>query len=163
MRDVGKMRKMGASNGWDWMWELTRFVYLGDPIPTHTSLLLALKKKKMLLVGKRPRPSVMRRTTSISGDMSMDLEPHHEELLISHSHHQGTHGGLTVPDHTKTVSLIFPSTTNTNNHNPLHTAHAIHNTPHFLLTCALCNCRLPPARDIYMYRYLYIFCFFISS
>ncbi|XP_004502441.1 FCS-Like Zinc finger 7 [Cicer arietinum] len=112
----------------------------------------------MLLVGKRPRPSVMRRTTSISGDMSMDLEPHHEELLISHSHHQGTHGGLTVPDHTKTVSLIFPSTTNTNNHNPLHTAHAIHNTPHFLLTCALCNCRLPPARDIYMYRGDTAFC-----
>ncbi|GAU30445.1 hypothetical protein TSUD_392580 [Trifolium subterraneum] len=151
-----------------------------------------------MLLGKRPRPPVMRRTRSMSGGLSVDvqtpdnqitnnLEPHHEEqqssLMSDHNslhpqpNHEDPHAvvmtgtetnaELTVTDECIVESTVmFPShtTTITNNivnHNniPLSVSvDVIHSTPHFLRTCGLCNCRLAPGRDIYMYRGDTAFC-----
>ncbi|AES72250.1 putative Zf-FLZ domain-containing protein [Medicago truncatula] len=151
-----------------------------------------------MLLGKRPRPPIMRRTRSMSGGLSVDmqahdqtnnLESHHEkESVMSHHnplqphpHHDDhqEHGiniknphtvvmgtethiqsKLTVSDERLVGSAVmFPSHTN-NIINPLSaSAHdVIHSTPHFLRTCGLCNCRLAPGRDIYMYRGDTAFC-----
>ncbi|XP_045809600.1 FCS-Like Zinc finger 6-like [Trifolium pratense] len=154
-----------------------------------------------MLLGKRPRPPVMRRTRSMSGGLSVDmhtpdnhdqtnnnLEPHHEEQqqssMMSDVHnplhpqpnHDDPHAvvmtgpaELTVTDECLVESTVmFPSHTNTItitnnivNHNNIPvsaSAHIIHSTPHFLRICGLCNCRLAPGRDIYMYRGDTAFC-----
>jgi hypothetical protein len=152
-----------------------------------------------MLLGKRPRPPVMRRTRSMSGGLSVDmqtpdnkpnnLEPHHEEQQSSvmmsdrhnplhpHPNHDDPHAvvmmgtetpaELTVTDECLVESrVMFPShtTTITNNNIPLSvSAPIIHSTPHFLRTCGLCNCRLAPGRDIYMYRYLIILLIYIYN
>lgn len=141
-----------------------------------------------MLLGKRPRPPIMRRTRSMSGGLSVDmqapdqtnnLESHHEEQSVMshqnplqpHPHHDDPHTvvmgtethiqtELTVSDERLVGSAVmFPSHTN-NIINPLSvSAHdVIHSTPHFLRTCGLCNCRLAPGRDIYMYRGDTAFC-----
>ncbi|WJX33762.1 hypothetical protein P8452_21939 [Trifolium repens] len=148
-----------------------------------------------MLLGKRPRPPVLRRTRSMSGGLSVDmqtpdnntnnLEPHHEEQQSSvmmsdhhnplhpHPNHDDPHAvvmmgtetpaELTVTDEclVEKSRVTFPShTTTITNHNiPLSvSAPIIHSTPHFLRTCGLCNCRLAPGRDIYMYRGDTAFC-----
>ncbi|XP_061336586.1 FCS-Like Zinc finger 6-like [Gastrolobium bilobum] len=112
-----------------------------------------------MLLGKRPRPPVMRRTTSMSGGMAVDmqginnLEAEEEDGIKDPPHHavaMGPHHGL-VPDQTKT-SNNQNQTSNCNN-----TSHVVH-TAHFLRTCGLCKCRLAPSRDIYMYRGDTAFC-----
>lgn len=131
-----------------------------------------------MLLGKRPRPPIMKRTTSMSGGLAVDMQPitSNEEVIHSAS---DDNNGIKDPlphhaaDHTKNAFdsngydefhnrlVMFPSPTTTNNNhiqtsrnNP---AHAIH-TAHFLRTCGLCNCRLAPGRDIYMYRGDTAFC-----
>lgn len=126
-----------------------------------------------MLLGKRPRPPIMRRTTSMSGGMAVEdmqvntnnLESHEEQVVSADNslhlqvHEQGDaikdppHHGM-VADHTKDVvvaMVMSPSPNTTNNHPQNQTTN---NTPHFLLTCGLCKCHLAPARDIYMYRYV---------
>lgn len=143
-----------------------------------------------MLLGKRPRPPIMRRTRSMIGGLSVDMQApdHEEESMMSHQnplqphpHHDDhqEHGiniknphtvvmgtethiqtELTVSDERLVGSAVmFPSHTN-NIINPLSvSAHdVIHSTPHFLRTCGLCNCRLAPGRDIYMYRGDTAFC-----
>lgn len=160
-----------------------------------------------MLLGKRPRPPIMRRTRSMSGGLSVDMQPpdqtnnleshHEEESVMSHQnplqphpHHDDQEHGINIKNpHTVVMgtethikseltvaderlvgsAVMFPShtatATNTNNiinhnNNPLSvSAHdVIHSTPHFLQTCGLCNCRLAPGRDIYMYRGDTAFC-----
>ncbi|XP_058767110.1 protein INCREASED RESISTANCE TO MYZUS PERSICAE 1-like [Vicia villosa] len=138
-----------------------------------------------MLLGKRPRPPTMRRTRSMSGGLSVDMqshdnqittntvESHHEEASVTslQPHHAvvikgtETHGELvesTVmsPSHT-TTTLTTTNTKNNINHNndPVSaSAHVIYSTPHFLRICGLCNCPLAPTRDIYMYRGDTAFC-----
>ncbi|CAL5203837.1 unnamed protein product [Lathyrus oleraceus] len=106
---------------------------------------------------------------------------HHHNPLQPHPHHDGvkldphavvmkgteTHGGLVesrvmFPSHTTTTTTLTTTNTNNNinhNNNPVSaSAHGIYSTPHFLRICGLCNCRLAPTRDIYMYRGDTAFC-----
>ncbi|CAJ1856375.1 unnamed protein product [Sphenostylis stenocarpa] len=69
-----------------------------------------------MLLGKRPRPPIMKRTTSMSGGMAVESPTTNEELVSDNTHHDhepnikpdplfvamGTHNEL-VPDLTKNV------------------------------------------------------------
>jgi hypothetical protein len=52
-----------------------------------------------------------------------------------------------------TTTIRNNLTTNNNNNNNNNVSSHVMHTSHFLRTCGLCNARLAPARDIYMYRY----------
>lgn len=146
-----------------------------------------------MLLGKRPRPPIMRRTTSMSGGMAVETQTITNEEFMSDSHDvaniikdphdvvaTGTHheyhteinvseakGSYEYVDHQRLMGMgmgldmVMPlSPTTTNNHRHSHNNHTNTNihTSHFLGTCGLCKCGLPPGRDIYMYRGDTAFC-----
>ncbi|XP_027335470.1 FCS-Like Zinc finger 7-like [Abrus precatorius] len=137
-----------------------------------------------MLLGKRPRPPIMKRTTSMSGGLAVDtqtsnVEAHDNEEVMSDSLLQQDHDEgnikdphhLLVPHHTKNVfeaegyeydECFLSPTTITNhlyslNQTNNNLSHVLHSS-HFLRTCGLCKCRLAPGRDIYMYRGDTAFC-----
>lgn len=103
-----------------------------------------------MMLGKRPRvPPVFRRTTSITEftiDL-LDVEP------INGDDTNNNNNYLTVDQ--RVLSTISPRNY-TNLRSPLSNSSA--QTSHFLRACGLCNRRLAPGRDIYMYRGDTAFC-----
>ncbi|XP_054807621.1 FCS-Like Zinc finger 3-like [Prosopis cineraria] len=91
-----------------------------------------------MLLGKRGGGAIIRRTSSMSGmNIDLDSTETHQELpsddpMMSRHHHP----------------MVSPRYSNI----------AIDTTPHFLRTCRLCNRRLAPGQDIYMYRGDTAFC-----
>ncbi|KAK7379456.1 hypothetical protein VNO80_04917 [Phaseolus coccineus] len=138
-----------------------------------------------MLLGKRPRPPIMKRTTSMSGGMAVELPTTDEELVSDSPHHDhepnikvdpllaalGRHNELVEnvseakgSSYEKYGQLlmgmgtVIPLSLTTSN-NPRHSHNHTTNTSHFLRTCGLCKCRLAPdRRDIYMYRGDTAFC-----
>lgn len=149
----------------------------------HNRALEAKKKKKKIkkmLLGKRPRPP-MKRTTSMTGitvDPSM-LEPQDPSDHHHHHHHpmitDSSSSSLQPPaDQTMNMNMMsfapnpngyeyehdnrflaMVSPGGTTSHITRSNSGGYMNDPHFLHTCGLCKRRLPPGRDIYMYRYKY--------
>ncbi|RDX66661.1 hypothetical protein CR513_54547, partial [Mucuna pruriens] len=121
-----------------------------------------------MLLGKRPRPPIMKRTTSMSGGMAVDTQTTNDELISDSLNPQND---VALSDQTINVFEVKgsyqrfmampPSPTTTNYHRHTHTHNHTNtniHTPHFLRTCGLCNSALPPGRDIYMYRGDTAFC-----
>uniref|UniRef100_A0A5B6ZYM4 FLZ-type domain-containing protein n=1 Tax=Davidia involucrata TaxID=16924 RepID=A0A5B6ZYM4_DAVIN len=106
-----------------------------------------------MMLGKRPRPP-MKRTTSMTEftlDLTnMEVPPH--PPFDPHNHFSG--GPLTPTDGFDQRSLS--ATVSPGNHRR-NSADFVQ-TPHFLRACSLCNRRLVPGRDIYMYRGDSAFC-----
>ncbi|KAI3996377.1 hypothetical protein MKX01_026845 [Papaver californicum] len=102
-----------------------------------------------MMLGKRPRvPAVFRRTTSIT-EFSIDLldvEPINGD--------DGNNNNYLTVDQ-RVLSTISPRNY-TNLRSPL--SNSSSQTSHFLRACGLCNRRLAPGRDIYMYRGDTAFC-----
>ncbi|KAL0431985.1 UNVERIFIED_CONTAM: hypothetical protein Sradi_0824500 [Sesamum radiatum] len=88
-----------------------------------------------MMLGKRGRPT-FRRTTSMTG-ISFDVEAPPPPPL--------GHGG--VYDHMMLSPRYFRRNDSSGDAE----------TADFLRICGLCNRRLAPGRDIYMYRYLLVF------
>ncbi|XP_044486327.1 FCS-Like Zinc finger 5-like [Mangifera indica] len=111
-----------------------------------------------MLLGKTPRPPI-KRTTSMRGIIfdvpNMDsLEPsdHHQP------HHLHPNVPQVVPENIngydqRFLSMVSPRNLQRSNNNEF-----MMETSHFLRTCGLCNRRLAPGRDIYMYRGDTAFC-----
>ncbi|KAI3981064.1 hypothetical protein MKX01_032204 [Papaver californicum] len=99
-----------------------------------------------MMLGKRPRaPAVFRRTTSIT-EFTIDLLDVEPDDVNNNNY-------LTVDQ--RVLSTISPRNY-TNLRSPLSNSSA--QTSHFLRACGLCNRRLAPGRDIYMYRGDTAFC-----
>ncbi|KAK8473799.1 hypothetical protein PHAVU_001G250900 [Phaseolus vulgaris] len=129
-----------------------------------------------MLLGKRPRPPTMKRTTSMSGGLAVELPTTDEELvsdplLPHHDHHpnikldplldlvaMGRHNELLenvseakAPSYEKYEQLLKGMATviplsRTTSNNPRHSHNLTSNTSHFLRTCGLCKCLLAPDR-----------------
>lgn len=113
----------------------------------------------IMMAGKRPRPSFSR-TTSMIG-ITVDLEelpepePEPEPRLgfeISPPMIIGSGDPAQSPDMGSGGQSLMVSPRNHRRRNNNIDTNCIE-TAHFLRTCGLCQRRLAPARDIYMYRY----------
>ncbi|XP_060213102.1 FCS-Like Zinc finger 5-like [Lycium barbarum] len=111
------------------------------------------------MVGKRGRP-LMRRTTSMSG-ITVDLmsngerEPsdHGTTKLLIVDEIKANNNGLYAHDHHDNQHV------SSSRYHHRSTSEGLQiETAHFLRTCGLCNRRLAPSRDIYMYRGDTAFC-----
>ncbi|XP_047180715.1 FCS-Like Zinc finger 6-like [Vigna umbellata] len=129
-----------------------------------------------MLLGKRPRPPIMKRTTSMSGGMAVELPTTDEELVSDNPHHDhepnikvdpllvamGRHNE-SAPENVSEAKgssyelygqrlmgmgvPLSPTTSNNPRHSHNHTTNTVINTTsHFLRTCGLCKCRLAPDR-----------------
>lgn len=110
-----------------------------------------------MLLGKRPRAPIMKRTTSMT-EITLDLNTSTTDSRPSDPHNlfdarqkpavtgalsgQHSHGA----GHNWLDQRFSPRT------NRRHSADFLE-TPNFLRACSLCKRRLVPGRDIYMYRY----------
>ncbi|MCL7037211.1 hypothetical protein MKW94_016836 [Papaver nudicaule] len=101
-----------------------------------------------MMLGKRPRPAVFRRTTSIT-EFTIDL------LDVETSDDVNNNNYLPVDHQQRVLSTISPRNY-TSLRSPL--SNSSSQTSHFLRACGLCNRRLAPGRDIYMYRGDTAFC-----
>lgn len=134
-----------------------------------------------MLLGKRPRPPMKRTTsmTEITFDLNLNTNsdgapappPPSDSIATTTAHHnrqrqpiinscgaapQRRGGGLDQ-------QIIVPTTTLSSTVSPRnHRRNSADflETPHFLRACSLCNRRLIPGRDIYMYRYKFFILFF---
>ncbi|KAL6984199.1 hypothetical protein U1Q18_017576 [Sarracenia purpurea var. burkii] len=111
-----------------------------------------------MLLGKRPRPPVMKRTTSMT---EFTLDPTVGEAPVDH--HQsppnsfkaaaaaagGGAGGLDQ-------RFLASAAISPRNHR--RDSGDLIDTAHFLRSCSLCKRRLVPGRDIYMYKGDSAFC-----
>uniref|UniRef100_A0A2N9ED41 FLZ-type domain-containing protein n=1 Tax=Fagus sylvatica TaxID=28930 RepID=A0A2N9ED41_FAGSY len=132
-----------------------------------------------MLLGKRPRPPMKRTTsmTEITFDLNLNTNsdgapappPPSDSIATTTAHHnrqrqpiinscggapQRRGGGLDQ-------QIIVPTTTLSSTVSPRnHRRNSADflETPHFLRACSLCNRRLIPGRDIYMYRGDSAFC-----
>ncbi|KAK2655837.1 hypothetical protein Ddye_008889 [Dipteronia dyeriana] len=106
-----------------------------------------------MLLGKRPRPPI-RRTTSMTG-ITVDVSNLESAEPSDHhvDHEVATTNGYYDNQRflAATVSPRYCTTRNVPKNDLIETAH-------FLRTCGLCNRRLAPGRDIYMYRGDTAFC-----
>ncbi|GMY11315.1 FCS-Like Zinc finger 5-like [Fagus crenata] len=137
-----------------------------------------------MLLGKRPRPP-MKRTTSMTG-ITMDPSVFEPQESSDHHHDDYNQHGIAVDSEGYSLSLppsdqnmdmnldTMNFVPNSNGHDhrllamvsPRATKSTILRrnsgdfieTSHFLHTCGLCQRRLPPGRDIYMYRGDTAFC-----
>ncbi|XP_002534088.3 FCS-Like Zinc finger 5 [Ricinus communis] len=120
-----------------------------------------------MLLGKRPRPPI-RRTTSMSGinvDLpnidaleASDYQNHHPNNNNNHSNSSNNHnsqqyGSYEYDQRFLAATMLSPRNvpTRRNSADYLETAN-------FLRTCGLCQRRLAPGKDIYMYRGDTAFC-----
>ncbi|KAJ8561421.1 hypothetical protein K7X08_027611 [Anisodus acutangulus] len=97
-----------------------------------------------MLLGKRPRPPIIKRTTSL---IEFTLDPvlnYQQQLSDPHNpfgpNNNPRSNGQDQRILTRTKSADFVE------------------TAHFLRACSLCNCQLIPGHDIYMYRGDSAFC-----
>lgn len=97
----------------------------------------------LMMLGKRSRAPVMKRTTSMKGITTVDShqDPPHNPIDPEDQGHL-----MNVHDINCSSALLSPRYYN----RKLQTAAAA--TANFLRSCGLCNRRLVPGRDIYMYR-----------
>ncbi|XP_031258660.1 FCS-Like Zinc finger 5-like [Pistacia vera] len=113
-----------------------------------------------MLLGKRPRPPI-KRTTSMTGitidvsNMDSSEPSDHNQPHPPHQHPNVPH---VVPQNMngydqRFLSMVSPRNLQRSNNNEF-----MMETSHFLRTCGLCNRRLAPGRDIYMYRGDTAFC-----
>lgn len=133
-----------------------------------------------MLLGKRPRPPI-KRTTSMTG-ITVDItnvesdgpSDHHHRQQQQQQQHQSAPAAAAAPHH---QMMNFGYDDNNNfmyDHQPFFAAmvsprnnyqqqqrstigrssNELIETAHFLRTCGLCNRRLAPGKDIYMYRYV---------
>ncbi|KAJ7956854.1 Protein of unknown function (DUF581) [Quillaja saponaria] len=123
-----------------------------------------------MLLGKRPRPPIMRRTTSMTGitvDVQQMTDNNVEQQEPSDIHPtttardaQATKKVVGAEDQAmfdqQLLALVSPRIVN--NKNLRRNSADFIETPPFLLTCGLCKRRLAPGRDIYMYRGDTAFC-----
>ncbi|KAI5669919.1 hypothetical protein M9H77_19772 [Catharanthus roseus] len=102
-----------------------------------------------MMLGKRSRAPVMKRTTSMKGITTVDShqDPPHNPIDPEDQGHL-----MNVHDINCSSALLSPRYYN----RKLQTAAAA--TANFLRSCGLCNRRLVPGRDIYMYRGDTAFC-----
>ena len=134
------------------------------------------QEEEDMLLGKRPRPPIMRRTTSMSGGMAVESPTTDEELVSDNTHHDH-HPNIKIDPLLEAkgspyeeygprlmgMGTVIPFSPTTSN-NPRYSHNHTNNTSHFLRTCGLCKCRLAPdRRDIYMYRYVYLYILGFSS
>ncbi|XP_044470611.1 FCS-Like Zinc finger 5-like [Mangifera indica] len=112
-----------------------------------------------MLLGKRPRPPI-KRTTSMTG-ITVDVS--NMDSSESSDHHLQPPPNvlpLAVPQNINVydqrfLSMVSPRNLQINNNN---NNEFMMETSHFLRACGLCNRRLAPGRDIYMYRGDTAFC-----
>ncbi|CAI0429057.1 unnamed protein product [Linum tenue] len=112
----------------------------------------------MMQLGKRPRPAMaMRRTTSMTGitvDV-LDPPPLSDSLTNGGSHDINNKTVDQTVDNHYLASMVSPRNSLMNHHNNPHhhlRSVSLESTAHFLRTCGLCQRRLAPSNDIYMYR-----------
>ncbi|CAN1814907.1 FCS-Like Zinc finger 6 [Linum perenne] len=100
-----------------------------------------------MLLGKRRRSNMMRRTTSMSGITVDPSLPHPPADLV----HGGGSSSMQrqLIENRYLASMVSPRSSLTA---------AETTTSHFLRTCGLCKHRIPPSKDIYMYRGDTAFC-----
>lgn len=120
-------------------------------------LLAQSEKEEKMLLGKRPRPP-MKRTTSMK-EIDLDLSSSSVEMPL-HSHnmkdlrnHQKATSETPLRRHPKVSDPRFISSAVSPRNHTRNSA-VFMETASFLRACGLCNRRLGPGRDIYMYRYL---------
>lgn len=95
-----------------------------------------------MLLGKRPRPPIMKRTTSMSEitfdlNTSLDDDPNNS---VKGPGGDGPPVGLNGLDQNRVWAMVSPRN------------HSEDTTPDFLRVCFLCKRRLVPGRDIFMYK-----------
>ncbi|KAI3686017.1 hypothetical protein L1987_79686 [Smallanthus sonchifolius] len=107
-----------------------------------------------MILGKRPRPPI-KRTTSMT-EFTLDLN--HTAMVPGANNNSQSpcdpNNPFIVnppPDHRFLTATISPR-------NPRRNSSDHIRTPHFLTVCRLCNRRLIPGRDIFMYRGDSAFC-----
>ncbi|KAG5018983.1 hypothetical protein AAZX31_06G101000 [Glycine max] len=105
-----------------------------------------------MLLGKRPRPPIMKRTTSMSEitfdlNTSLDDDPNNS---VKGPGGDGPPVGLNGLDQNRVWAMVSPR-----NH---HRRQYSEDTPGFLRVCFLCKRRLVPGRDIFMYKGDSAFC-----
>ncbi|CAL1408922.1 unnamed protein product [Linum trigynum] len=106
-------------------------------------------------LGKRPRPDMaMRRTTSMTGiTVVVDSPP----PINGGGPHNAVDLSSTVENH-YLASMVSPRNNHNHNHPQHHKLRSVSMESHFLRTCGLCQRRLAPSNDIYMYRGDTAFC-----
>lgn len=119
----------------------------------HTTLCLR-RRKKMMLLGKRPRGQ-MKRTASVSG-ITVDLS-NVEGKEASDDQNPSTGeippvmGSQSLETDVMNYRLSFVSPRGRTNPSAFNKHINHHSSLHFLRTCTFCHRRLSPAHDIYMY------------
>lgn len=114
-----------------------------------------------MLLGKRPRPP-MKRTTSMK-EIDLDLSsssvemPLHSNNMKDLRNHQNPSSETPLKRHPKVSDPRFISTAVSPRNHTRNSA-VFMETASFLRACGLCNRRLGPGRDIYMYRGDIAFC-----
>ncbi|CAI0554537.1 unnamed protein product [Linum tenue] len=118
----------------------------------------------MMQLGKRPRPDMaMRRTTSMTGITVVVDSPHppppppSDSPINGGGPHNAVDPSTTVENH-YLASMVSPRNNHNHNHPQLHKLRSVSMESHFLRTCGLCQRRLAPSNDIYMYRGDTAFC-----
>ncbi|KAK4353901.1 hypothetical protein RND71_026095 [Anisodus tanguticus] len=113
-----------------------------------------------MMVGKRSRP-VIRRTTSMTGitvdvvnDGGREPSDHGTNKLLIVDEFKANKNGLYAHNHDHQVHVALSRY----HHRSSSEGLQIDQTAHFLTTCGLCNRKLAPCRDIYMYRGDSAFC-----
>lgn len=107
------------------------------------------------MLGKRPCRHSMKRTTSMT-------EFSYDDLSVINNNHTPSdetkkHQNGVTSDHHQKVQIV--GSTRTLRRNSADFALESNSSTHrFLRSCSLCNRRLPPGRDIYMYRGDTAFC-----
>ncbi|PIA48071.1 hypothetical protein AQUCO_01400574v1 [Aquilegia coerulea] len=97
-----------------------------------------------MLLGKRPRPHI-RRTTSIT------------EFTVDLGYLEDLQNPSSSIDQQNQVGFMNKPQSSSPRNNRRNSADFVE-TPHFLRACGLCNRRLAPGRDIFMYRGDTAFC-----
>lgn len=116
-----------------------------------------------MLLGKRPRPPI-RRTTSMN-EITVDLSNNTDAPSTPSNNTRGSKDQSSTKKYQDGFDPRYLSTVSPRN--PRRGSGDFLETAPFLRACGLCNRRLGPGRDIYMYRYSslsltsFVFSFFL--
>lgn len=123
-----------------------------------------------MLLGKRPRPPI-KRTTSMN-EITVDLSNNTDAPSSPSNNTKGSKDQSSTKKYQDGFAPRYLSTVSPRN--PRRSSGDFLETAPFLRACGLCNRRLGPGRDIYMYRYIslstsffffsffWIFCFVLG-
>lgn len=103
-----------------------------------------------MLLGKRSRPPI-KRTTSMT-EITVDLSNNNTDATSPPSNARGGSKENSTKTHPDGFDPRYLSTVSPRN--PRRSSADFLETAPFLRACGLCNRRLGPGRDIYMYRYI---------